>query len=186
MPNWDQLYADKAVQDSTASRVLKENSHLLSGSGYALDYASGLGGNAKYLAQQGFQVIALDKSQVAIEKLNRYASQKKLDIKAVRCDLEKNSVVELEKYDVIIVSYYLHRETLPQLEKMLKKDGLLFYQTFSGPQCSGVGPSNPDFRLRRGELLQVFNNLELLVYHEAAFDDGESSMSDQVLYLAKK
>lgn len=43
MPNWDQVYTDKEVQDATVSRVLKENSHLLPAVGYALDYASGLG-----------------------------------------------------------------------------------------------------------------------------------------------
>ncbi len=186
MPDWDLWYAEKAVQDAKASRVLTENAHLLPKSGVALDFACGLGGNSKYMAQRGCKVVALDKSGVAVEKLSQFAADKQLNINAICHDLEESVPAYQEEFDAIIVSYYLHRQSLPLIEKMLKKGGLLFYQTFSGPQLSGVGPSNPEYRLHRGELLEVYKNMELLVYHEAPFDDFENSMADQVLFVARK
>jgi 2-polyprenyl-3-methyl-5-hydroxy-6-metoxy-1,4-benzoquinol methylase len=48
--------------------VLAENEHLLPpGGGRALDLACGLGGNAVFLARRGFEVDAVDISEVGIE-----------------------------------------------------------------------------------------------------------------------
>ncbi len=187
MPDWDEVYRTKEVAQSTPAQVLVENAHLLSDSGRALDYACGLGGNALYLASKGFDVIALDNSQVAVEKLKHYAQQQKLALTAECLDLEKNPADYQPQFDVIVVSYFLHRQTLDLLRQYLNTGGLLFYQTFSGHQVNGAGPSNPDFRLARGELLSRFSEMELLYYREDPIEcPDDNCRPGQVLFVAKK
>ena len=49
MANWNQVYQDKTVAESTPARVLLDNQHLLPSRGKVLDYASGLSGNGVFL-----------------------------------------------------------------------------------------------------------------------------------------
>ena len=60
---WNKRYRDEAGEEK-ASRVLRENLHLLPANGLALDLACGLGGNAILLAQQGLSVCAWDIADV--------------------------------------------------------------------------------------------------------------------------
>lgn len=187
MPDWDQLYTDRSVEDSHAAEVLLNNKYLLPEKADALDYACGLGGNSVLLAQQGFEVIALDRSSVAIDKINNYAKSARLSVSAEARDLELDPPDYSQRFDMIVVSYFLHRQTLPKLYDYLKKDGLLFYQTFSGRQFNQQGPANPDFRLQRNELLSVFANMELLYYREdPEISAGEGALPGQVQFVAKK
>jgi len=185
--NWNQVYQDKTVAESTPARVLLDNQHLLPSRGKVLDYASGLSGNGVFLAQQGLDVTAWDLSDVAVDKINAYADENKLSLHAEKKDLENNVEGLQGEFDIIVVSFFLHRESLPVLYKLLKPCGLLFYQTFSGEQLNGVGPSRSAFRLRRGELLEVFTNMKLLSYREdCAVSEGAAVIADQVFFVAQK
>jgi len=106
--------------------VLLENTRLLPAHGKVLDYACGLAGNGFYLANKGYDITLWDVSDVAIEKASASAKKRGLKLQAEVKDLEKITSAPEAQFDVIVVSYFLHRESL------LKKDGLLFYQTFSG------------------------------------------------------
>jgi len=186
MPDWDKIYQEKEVADATAAQVLLNNNHLLPNRGRALDYACGLAGNGIYLAGRGFEVSAWDNSRVAVDKVNTYARKYNLNLRAEQKDLEQQPPVMQAQYDMIIVSFFLHRESLRNLYAGLKKGGLLFYQTFSGEQQQGRGPSNPNFRLQTNELLKVFSDMQLLHYRE---DDGAVQTllpdSDQVYFIAR-
>lgn len=194
MPDWNALYRQKNTDMAEAAEVLLENSRLLPATGKVLDYACGLAGNGFFLAEKGYNVTAWDLSAVAVEKINVKAKEKKLIIHAEIKDLEKAPADVSEAFDIIVVSYFLHRETLRNLYHYLKKDGLLFYQTFSGPQLNGVGPSRDDFRLHRGELLQVFSDMQLLYYREDNYREDNYKEDnnhpeykpDQVYFVAMK
>ena len=189
MPDWDKVYAEKNIEDVTPADVLKKNLHLLAGSGEALDYACGLGGNAIMLESNGYQVSAWDCSNIGISKLNGYAEHHQLNISANCIDLEVEPPDSKNKFDVKVVSYFLHRETIRGLYDYLKTDGLLFYQTFSGQKMDGHGPSREEFRLRRGELLAIFSDMELLYYREDKADVRKGipdSRPGQVYFVAKK
>ncbi|MCW9013387.1 MAG: class I SAM-dependent methyltransferase [Gammaproteobacteria bacterium] len=176
MPDWEKHYADIAVGDQTVASVLTENEHLLEWQGLALDYACGLAANGRWLAARGYEVIAWDMSRNAVEKLNQYSREKNIRLTAEVRDLENNPPTD-EKFDVIVVSFFLHRQTLLNLYQALKPGGLLFYQTFLGEQKNGRGPSNSDFRLTQGELLRVYSDMENLFYRED---------EDQALFVGKK
>jgi len=187
VPDWNAVYAEKTVTNATPAEVLTINDHLLSTGGNALDYASGLAGNGTYLAAKGYQVSAWDLSETAVDKINTYAKIHELDIQAACYDLENNVPQIKNKFDLVVVSCFLHRETLRYLYDVLKKNGLLFYQTFSGLPVNGQGPSRESFRLRKNELLGVFSDMQLLFYRE---DDesatGENARQGLTYFVAKK
>lgn len=147
-----------------ACEVLKRNTALLPARGKALDMACGLGANALLLAEHGLEVEAWDISEVALEKLQHAANKQSLTLNTLTRDAEQHPP-EPGQFDVIVVSRFLHRPTLAALAAALKPNGLLFYQTFNQAKPAG-GPSNPDFLLKRGELLRVFCDLRLCFYQE--------------------
>jgi len=182
---WNERYqhADALPQ---AARVLSENLHLLPAKGYALDLACGRGGNAMRLAQQGLQVDAWDISDVAIDALAQMAASESLEIAAQVRDVEKNPP-EQQRYDVIVVSYFLERSLFPVLIDSLKKGGLIFYQTFTQSRVSERGPRTPAYRLADQELLQIFADFKLLVYREEGVTgDPTQGFRDEVMYVGKK
>ena len=184
MPDWDQHYLSREVAEQTPADVLLLNPHLLPDGGTALDYASGLAANGCWLAHRGFDVTAWDASSIATHKVNHYAQQYGLKLSAEPRDLEKHPP-EGPRFDVVMVSFFLHRPTLAHLKNLLTPGGLLFYQTFSGEQRDGRGPSNPDFRLQQGELLQHFSDMHVLYYREDRhYGDMQSGIRDQALLVA--
>jgi len=171
---WNRRYKEKLQTEQTPAFVLQSNQSLLSGNGKALDLACGLGGNAIFLAQHGYQVTALDYSEVALNKLSACAAGNNLSIETCLSDLENDEFIS-QSFDVIVASYYLQRDLFPKIFSALKPGGLLFYQTFSGSPVKDTGPQNILFRLRRGELLSMCSNHTILFYRE---DPGECSGSD--------
>ena len=187
MPNWDNVYTEKKVAAATPSDVLINNVHLLPEAGEALDYACGLAANGLFLAKKGFQVKAWDLSEIAIDKINNYANENQLNLSATVYDLENNSVSIKNKFDVIVVSYFFHRESLRKLYDLLKKDGLLFYQTFSNQQYNEQGPAREAYRLKRNELIDVFSDMQILFYREDdVFVNAENAKLGVTYFVAKK
>jgi tellurite methyltransferase len=187
MPDWDRHYLTKEVGEQTPANVLTGNDHLLPATGKVLDYACGLAANGCWLAHRGYDVTVWDKSAVAINKIKQYSEQYLLNIKAETKDLESSSLVTEEQFDVLVVGFFLHRPTIENLKKYLKPEGLLFYQTFSGQRINDRGPSNPEFRLGKGELLTVFSDMNILYYREdQQYGNEHEGIRDQALIVAAK
>ncbi len=167
---WNEAYQAADIANAKPAQVLFENKHLLPVmKGDALDLACGRAGNAILLTQCGFNVDAVDISPIVLSKVEQYVAQKNLSIVCECRDVEQEGLSE-KKYDVIMVSYYLYRELFPQIIASLKPNGLLFYETWSQQKVDDSGPSNPDFRLKMGELLDLTAPLQTLFYRE----EGES------------
>ena len=131
-----------------------------------LDLASGNGRNSIPLSKKNILVTAIDKDQ---EKLDNYTSFK--NINTICFDLETNEKWPLvrEYYDIIIVVNYLYRPKIKKLTNLLKKDGFLFYETFSVGNEKYGSPKNPNYLLKNKELLDIFGK-ELI---PLSFYDGK-------------
>lgn len=169
---WDTIYQTKISEltpkDLPTAYVLRKFQHLLPNQGHALDLACGLGGNALFLAQQNLQTYAWDISPTAIKQLKKTALSKKLDIHASVRNILKNPP-EKNSFDVIIVSYFLERKIMPNIITALRKNGLLFYQTFTvndSPTDLTTGPKNQKYRLAKNELLHLCQDLHIIAYQE--------------------
>lgn len=163
---WNKIYSQQVGPDPEPCWTLQQHAYVLPHAGDALDLACGRGGNARFLAARGLAVTAWDLSDVAVAEINAVAADRAWPLVAECRDVEQNPPPD-NSYDVIVVSNFLHRATLPQLVDALRDGGVLIYQTHTLARPEGMsGPSNPDFLLRPNELLEVFNGLTLVAYRE--------------------
>ena len=182
---WNDCYRE-ATGERQASRVLRENLHLLPDDGCALDLACGLGGNSILLAQQGLKVDAWDIADVSITALQALASMKNLLVQAEVQDVESNPPIP-DTYDVIVVSYFLDRDIIPALIQALKPGGLIYYQTFIRQRVSDRGPRREAFRLDDQELLTLFSGLQVLFYREeGCVGDVQKGFRDEAMFIGMK
>ena len=84
---------------------LASNIELLKNHQKLLCLGEGEGRNAIFFAKNGFEVSAIDASNLGLEKLQNRAIEEKLDIKTVCMDL--NDWIVLEKYDNIDFGYII-------------------------------------------------------------------------------
>jgi tellurite methyltransferase len=144
------------------ARWLVEHRELLGGGGRALDVACGDGRNALYLAQRGYEVDAIDASDVAIDALRAAARERDLAIYPRVVDLEREPL-PAGPYDVIVTMNFLQRDLFGALQDALAPGGLLFYETFGQAHVTQLGRSfNPAYLLEEGELLRAFCDLEVI------------------------
>jgi hypothetical protein len=81
----------------------------------------------------------------------------------------------------IVVTNYLHRPLLPLLPGALESDGVLIYETFAEGNEAFGKPSNPDFLLKRGELLAAFaRTLEVVAYEDLLTDLPRPAMVQRI------
>lgn len=145
----------------------------------------GEGRNAIFFAKNGFEVSAIDASNLGLEKLQNRAKEEKLDIKTICMDL--NDWTVLEKYDVIVASY-LHmfkneREKLfRKIEDSLNSNGYFVGEFFSTKQLSfnSGGPKDLDLLYTIEDFQNYFNlckkNIteEIVVLDEGIGHQGEA------------
>ena len=183
---WDEAYQDADIASAKVTQALADNSYLLPQNGTALDLACGRAGNAVFLAKKGFEVDAIDVSPVVLSHLKKYVVSQDLSVDCIQRDIENEGLSD-KQYDVIVVGYFLNRDLFPQIIKALKPNGLLFYQTWSQLKIDDKGPSNPDFRLKAGELLSLTTPLRTVLYQENG-DCGDTArgLRNEALIIAQK
>lgn len=162
---WDARYRDCHYNATDVAAILTQHQQLLPAQGRVLDLASGLGGNALYLAAHGLEVHAWDISPVAIERLNTAAEQRGVTIHT-QCRDCVTRPPEPDYFNLIIVSRFLERDLCPAISAALKPNGLLFYQTYTQTMQNSNGPENPHFLLAPAELPSLFSGLEVVFYRE--------------------
>jgi hypothetical protein len=123
--------------------------------------ACGLGRHTRWLASEGFQVTAVDRSAQAISAASPWAE-------AIKSDLENEPWPLADRqFDGIVVTNYLWRPLWPHLLGALAPGAVLIYETFSSAHASIGKPSRPEFLLRPAELLSLCAPLQVV-----AFEDG--------------
>jgi SAM-dependent methyltransferase len=161
----------------TPASWLEGHRRLLPSSGAALDVACGRGRHARWLAAQGFDVLAVDRDADAIRGLDAEARRLELSIRAEVMDLEGGTpALGHGRFDLIVVVHYLHRPLVPHLVAALRDGGVLVYETFTRDQALRGKPTNPDFLLEPGELTRLVAPLRILAAREGDFD-GRSMAS---------
>lgn len=141
---------------------------MISG-GKVLDVAAGSGRNARWLAQQGYQVEAVDINAAALSSMHGVAN-----IQTRQADLETGPwPYSKQQFDAIVVCRYLHRPLLKLLPASLKPGGILVYETFMQGQQAYGRPHNADFLLNDEELLHVYAaQLSVLAFEQGSFSSS--------------
>lgn len=136
--------------------------------GEVLDLACGGGRHARLLAMR-HPVLALDRNAEALAALARDG------IATLRHDLEAEAAVwpfAADRFAGIVVTHYLHRPLFPHILASLAPGGVLIYETFAQGNEQFGKPSNPDFLLAPGELLDVAQSGGPLPLRVVAFEEG--------------
>lgn len=133
--------------------------------GRALDVATGTGRNALHLAEAGFDVDAVDISEVAVQRGRDEAERRGLDIAWTVGDLDEDPLPP-DAYDVITVIRYRSPSLWPRLRAALAPGGWVIVDHHLRTHLDAAGPRNPAFRLEPGELLDAFADLRVVHYTE--------------------
>jgi SAM-dependent methyltransferase len=130
----------------------------LVGRGPVLDVACGAGRHATLFAERGLEVFAVDRDDQALPGAIRF----------VKADLENGTPWPWpgKRFAAIVVTNYLHRPLFPRLVESLDEGGVLIYETFMAGNERYGRPSNPDFLLRPGELLEAFATLAVVAFEQ--------------------
>jgi tellurite methyltransferase len=168
---WDDRYTRESDfwLGQEPRQLLTSFADILPEEGRALDAASGVGNNALFLAQKGLHVFAFDISEIAL----RFAKQRMrtMDIRLETAVVDlSNPWLPAEYFVVILNFHFLERATFPFYRKALKPGGLLFFDTFT--QVKGI--ESPEYYLRPGELLEHYQDFEIIHYSEDQLPPSKS------------
>lgn len=164
---WDKRYdTDEMIEGSAPSDFLYSNAEILPSSGLALDIAAGQGRNSVFLAKRGLNTVALDISTRALERCLGFARDNGVPVEVAAVDLT-SFIIPPKSFDVIVNINYLQRDLASGITEGLKLGGLLVFETMTIDYLRYRPDFNPDFLLRRGELVQMFRGLRLIRYREA-------------------
>jgi SAM-dependent methyltransferase len=161
---WDQKHRDSELLGEPAPFLVECRPHLPPGR--ACDLACGLGANALFLAEEGFDVEAFDWSVEGLRRLGAAARGRRLHLRALACDVTRFPLPR-GRYDVLISFRFLDRSLWPSMVAALAPGGALVLETFNLRYLE----KRPDFPrqycLEEGDLLRAFSpTLSVARYQE--------------------
>lgn len=194
---WNQRYAaDDLVYGEKPNDFLAQMADRLPRAGRALDIGAGEGRNALFLASRGLDVLAVDQSEVGMQKAARLAGERALTLHTRAVDL-RDFDAEPGSLDVVS-SIFVH---LPaslraavhgRLHAWLKPGGIYVLEAYAPDQITRDtgGPKDPLLLASLETILGELNGLEIehraaLVRNvtEGVFHGGDASV---VQVLARK
>lgn len=144
--------------------------------GRVLDLAAGNGRHTRLLRGLGHPVVAADRDTAGLADL---AGDPGCTIREV--DLETGEPWPLGgNFAGIVVTNYLHRPLFPALIVALSIGGIVIYETFAAGNGRFGKPSNPEFLLRPGELLEAFRELTVLAFEQGAVDEPRQAVIQRI------
>ena len=186
---WEERYApDEYIHGKAPVPFLVEKIGILP-RGQALCLAAGEGRNAVYLAQQGYEVTAIDISARAVEKCHGLARECGVQVRALAADLLEVDL-GVEQYDLVTNFFFCERALFPRIARALKPGGMFVLQSFSIDQLQfEFGPHNPAFLLQPNELLEHFKDCRIRYYEDAVITmerEGECREGAVIRMIAEK
>ncbi len=152
-----------AHTDLTPSTWVMRFSDRVAKGGTVLDVAAGSGRHTSLFLNLGHKVTATDRDTDALAAINHP------ELEVVTADLENGSPWPFihRRFACVVVTNYLYRALFPGLLRSVAPGGLLIYETFAVGNERFGKPSNPDFLLRPGELLEtVRGRMRVLAYED--------------------
>ena len=157
---WNNKYAKAGTPEPPApDPVLKELSSHFTGRGWAMDVACGRGANTGFLADRGYEALGIDCASEALKQADHYFSEGSTHWLAA--DFDQFFFPE-SFFSAVIVVRYLDRKLTGALVNSLVPGGLLFHRTFNVNHLNTAPGFNPRFVLSRGELVDLYDDLEVI------------------------
>jgi tellurite methyltransferase len=122
----------------------------------ALDVACGEGRNSIYLAQCGFQTVAIDNSDVALDKARKLSEGTALNIDYRLLNVREQ--LPEGHFDLVVVVNFLLRPVIPRLYDILTRGGYFVMQVIMQTTNDPERRHNPEFVVASGELERLFSD----------------------------
>lgn len=168
---WDQRYAEGEYQPRQhTSHFFEEWLPVILGSDSlqprrALDVATGAGRHALRLAEAGFEVDAVDISDVALGLARDKARDRGLEVNWLASDMDD---LRFEHdYRLITVFRYRNEQLWSRLIDALEPNGWVLIEHHLKTEMTVDGPRPEAFLVRPGELLEAFGSLRIVHYAES-------------------
>jgi len=180
---WDQRYIElKPAARRKPGAFVGRCLSRLPASGRALDVAAGAGRHSLALARLGWRVDAVDISWqgLRLARQRLLAAQPAARVNFVVANIERDWLPHTQ-YDLVLVTFFLHRPLFPLIKERLRPGGWLIYETYTVAQLQkphNHRPTRPHFLLQPGELKRAFSDFEILFYDE---DDHQGRATAQLL-----
>jgi SAM-dependent methyltransferase len=172
---WEQRYrsGDYSPREYPSPLLLENIDWLPDGS--ALDLATGHGRNALFLAEQGYDVQAIDVAPSALAVAKRRADERDVSVEWITADIDEFKL-PTDRYDVITLSYYYNFNKLPDIKEALAPGGVLLHEHhLQSADPVDRGPSGDRYRMRSNDLLRSCSDLTVLRYEETTREVNGSS-----------
>src|SRR5262245_65968519 len=150
--------------------------------GAVLDLAAGAGRHTRFLVARGHPVLAADRDVTGLADLGGNPA-----VTILAGDLEQDRPWPLgdRRFAGVVVTNYLHRPLLPPIVAAVAPGGCLIYETFAVGNERFGKPSNPDFLLRPGELLEaVRGRLTVLAYENLEVAEPRPAIVQRIVAVA--
>lgn len=194
---WNQKYSEEGLAyGAEANDFLKEQFDRFAVGGKILCIAEGEGRNALFLAHKGFQVTAVDMSEVGMKKAQTRAQDEKVTLTTVVANLFDYDMGENEWDGIVSIFGHLPpalRPTVHQkIERALKPGALFLMEAYTPEQLAlGTGgPKDPAMLITKSILENELPNLKTQICQEirryikeGKYHDGESAV---IQFLGKK
>ena len=179
---WDEKFSREGfLYGLKPNQFLKDNLQLIEKNSDILFLGEGEGRSALYAATLGFNVSALDASEVGLQKTEQRAQEMKVELKTILADLD---IYKYEtSYSSIMCSFLhlpnpLRREAFKKALSALKMNGLFiaeFFSTAQLPLKSG-GPKMEELLYTLDSVKEIFDidGFEIILMQECKdlLDEG--------------
>lgn len=149
--------------------------------GPVLSLGEGEGRNAAYVASLGHRVLAVDQSQVGLDKVRRLAADRGLTVATICADLAQFVIEPAAWAGIVSISCHLPSRIRVAVHaavvRGLRPGGLFVLEAYTPDQLGrGTGgPADPDMLASLAVLRQELAGLELLHAHELEREVSEGS-----------
>jgi SAM-dependent methyltransferase len=182
MSSWDERYAQESwIFGTEPNDFLREQAHRIPG-GRVLCLGEGEGRNSVYLAELGYEVVGVDRSQVGLDKAQALAQERGVFVETVFSSIEDFDLREGEWDGIVSIFFHLPPELRRRVHRAvvegLAPGGILILEAYTPRQSSlGTGgPSNPTHLMTLDLLLDELEGLEPLVAREMEREVEEGQM----------
>ena len=138
--------------------------------GAVLDVACGRGRHVRWFLERGHPVLAVDRDMSGVDDLRHEPGFEVLPF-----DLETGAPFPTgaRTFAAVVVTNYLWRPILDDVAAAVAPDGWLLCETFARGNERLGHPTNPDYLLRPGELLELAraHGLHVVAYEDVVIDE---------------
>jgi SAM-dependent methyltransferase len=193
---WNERFAkEDYAYGRSENDFLRESVHLLP-MGKILSIGEGEGRNAVYLAKLGYDVTAIDYSEVGLDKAHRLATENRTAIHTIHADLTTYNLDKDYWQGIVSIYFHVHKAERSKIHKKcvdaLAMGGVFILESYSTNQLGfdTGGPKNSDLLLDLDEVLRELDGLNFKIARvterEVIEGDYHTGLGSVVQIVAEK